>query len=97
MTAHIADTAIVYPGTIVGDDCRILDYAVVGKPPTLSPRSTAKQEELQALELGAGTTVSTAAIVFAGTHVGARAIVHGGLKRVEAVGILKLHGCRRCP
>jgi len=75
VTAHIADTAIVYPGTIVGDDCRILDYAVVGKPPTLSPRSTAKQEELQALELGAGTTVSTAAIVFAGTRVGARAIV----------------------
>jgi len=75
VNAEVADTAIVYPGTIVGDDCRLLDYAVVGKPPTLSPRSTAKQEELPALELGAGTTVSTAAIVFAGTRVGARAIV----------------------
>jgi acetyltransferase-like isoleucine patch superfamily enzyme len=71
----IADTAIVYPGTIVPDDCTILDYAVVGKPPTLSPRSTAKQEELPALELGPGTIVSTGAIVFAGTRIGARVIV----------------------
>jgi acetyltransferase-like isoleucine patch superfamily enzyme len=71
----IAETAIVYPGTIVPDDCTILDYAVVGKQPTLSPRSTAKQEELPPLELGAGTIVSTGAIVFAGTKLGARVIV----------------------
>jgi len=71
----IAETAIVYPGTIVPDDCTILDYAVVGKQPTLSPRSTAKQEELPPLELGAGTIVSTGAIVFAGTRLGARVIV----------------------
>jgi acetyltransferase-like isoleucine patch superfamily enzyme len=71
----IADTAIVYPGTVVPDDCTILDYAVVGKQPTLSPRSTARREELPPLELGPGTVVSTGAIVFAGTRVGARAIV----------------------
>jgi acetyltransferase-like isoleucine patch superfamily enzyme len=71
----IAETAIVYPGTIVPDDCTILDYAVVGKQPTLSPRSTAKQEQLPPLELGSGTVVSTGAIVFAGTRIGARVIV----------------------
>jgi acetyltransferase-like isoleucine patch superfamily enzyme len=71
----IADTAIVYPGTVVPDDCTILDYAVVGKQPTLSPRSTAKQEELPPLELGPGTVISTGAVVFAGTRVGARVIV----------------------
>ena len=75
MNAEIAPTAIVYPGTVVGDGCKILDYAVVGKQPTLSPRSTAKPEELPPLELGAGTVVSTGAIVFAGTTVGARVIV----------------------
>ena len=75
MSAEIAETAIVYPGTIVGDGCKILDYAVVGKQPTLSPRSTAKREELPPLELGAGTIVSTGAIVFAGTTVGERVIV----------------------
>jgi acetyltransferase-like isoleucine patch superfamily enzyme len=71
----IADTAIVYPGTIVPDDCTILDYAVVGKQPTLSPRSTARQEELPPLELGPGTVISTGAVVFAGTRIGAGVIV----------------------
>ena len=72
---EIAETAIVYPGTVVGEGCRILDYAVVGKQPTLSPRSTAKREELPPLELGAGTIVSTGSVVFAGTTLGERAIV----------------------
>ena len=66
---------MVYPGTVIGDGCQILDYAVVGKQPTLSPRSTAKKEELPPLELGAGTIVSTGAVVFAGTTLGERVIV----------------------
>jgi len=72
---QVADTAIVYPGTVLGEGCKILDYAVVGKQPTLSPRSTAKREELPPLELGSGTVVSTGAVVFAGTTTGERVIV----------------------
>ena len=72
---EIADTAIVYPGTVVAEGCKILDYAVVGKQPTLSPRSTAKREPLPPAELGPGTIVSTGAIVFAGARIGARVIV----------------------
>ena len=75
MNAEIAPTAIVYPGTVVGEGCRILDYAVVGKQPTLSPRSTASREPLEPAQLGAGTVVSTGAIVFAGTRLGARVVV----------------------
>jgi acetyltransferase-like isoleucine patch superfamily enzyme len=75
VNAEIAPSAIVYPGTIVGAGCRILDYAVVGKQPTLSQRSTAKREELPPAELGPGTVVSTGAIVFAGTTIGTRVIV----------------------
>ena len=75
MNADVAPTAIVYPGTVVGDGCKILDYAVVGKQPTLSPRSTAKREPLPPAELGAGTVVSTGAVVFAGTRIGERVIV----------------------
>ena len=74
MTA-IAPTAIVLPGTVVGEGCRILDYAVVGKQPVLSPRSTTAAEELPPLELGPGTIVSTGAIVFAGSAIGERVIV----------------------
>jgi len=75
LSYHVAETAVVYPGTVIGNGCQILDYAVVGKQPTLSPRSTAKQEQLPPLELGAGTIVSTGAIVFAGTKLGERVIV----------------------
>jgi acetyltransferase-like isoleucine patch superfamily enzyme len=75
MSTEVADTAIVYPGTVLGDGCKILEYAVVGKQPTLSPRSTTKREELPPLQLGPGTIVSTGAIVFAGSRIGARVIV----------------------
>jgi acetyltransferase-like isoleucine patch superfamily enzyme len=75
LSVEVADTAIVFPGTVLAEGCRILDYAVVGKQPTLGPRSTAGREELPPLELGAGTIVSTGAILFAGTTVGERTIV----------------------
>jgi acetyltransferase-like isoleucine patch superfamily enzyme len=75
VSTEVADTAIVYPGTLVGEGCKILDYAVVGKQPTLSPRSTARREDLPPLELGAGTIVSAGAVVFAGTRIGERVIV----------------------
>jgi acetyltransferase-like isoleucine patch superfamily enzyme len=73
--ADIATSAVVYPGTVLGEGVKILDGAVVGKQPALSPRSTAKREELPPAELGPGTIVSTGAIVFAGARLGARVIV----------------------
>src|SRR4029450_963595 len=51
------------------------DNVVLGKQPALSPRSTAPREELPPLELGEGTIVSTGAVVFAGTTIGARVIL----------------------
>jgi acetyltransferase-like isoleucine patch superfamily enzyme len=72
---EVGDNVVVYPGTVIGDGCRIADNVVLGKQPALSARSTARREELPPLELGAGTVVSTGAIVFAGTKIGARAIV----------------------
>jgi acetyltransferase-like isoleucine patch superfamily enzyme len=73
--AEIHSTAIVYPGTVLGEGVKVLEHAVVGKQPTLSPRSTAKREALPPAELGEGTVVSTGAVVFAGTSIGARAII----------------------
>jgi acetyltransferase-like isoleucine patch superfamily enzyme len=75
VTTEIAPTAVVYPGTVLGEGCKVLDGAVVGKQPSLSPRSTAKREPLPPAELGPGTIVSTGAIVFAGARIGARVIV----------------------
>jgi acetyltransferase-like isoleucine patch superfamily enzyme len=73
--AEIHPTATVYPGTVLGVGVKVLENAVVGKQPTLSPRSTAKREPLPPAVLGAGSIVSTGAIVFAGTEVGERVIL----------------------
>jgi acetyltransferase-like isoleucine patch superfamily enzyme len=73
--ADVHPSAIVYPGTVLGEGVKVLEGAVVGKQPSLSPRSTAKREPLPPAEIGDGTVVSTGAIVFAGSQVGARVIL----------------------
>jgi acetyltransferase-like isoleucine patch superfamily enzyme len=73
--AEIHPTAVVHPGTVLGEGVRVLEYAVVGKQPVLSPRSTAKREDLPPTEIGAGSIVSTGAVIFAGSRLGARVIV----------------------
>jgi acetyltransferase-like isoleucine patch superfamily enzyme len=75
VAAEIAPTATVYPGTVLGEGVKVLDNAVVGKQPSLSPRSTAKREPLAPTVIGDGTIVSTGAIVFAGSRIGARVIL----------------------
>jgi acetyltransferase-like isoleucine patch superfamily enzyme len=72
---EIHPSAIVYPGTKLGEGVKVLENAVVGKQPSLSPRSTAKREDLPPAEIGDGTIVSTGAVVFAGAKVGARVIL----------------------
>ena len=72
---EIAASAVVYPGTVLGPGCKIGDGAVVGKQPSLSPRSSTKSEPLPPTVIGRGTIVSTGAIVFAGTRIGERVIV----------------------
>ena len=73
--AEVHPSAIVYEGTVLGEGVKVLEGAVVGKQPTLSPRSTAKREPLPPATIGDGTIVSTGAIVFAGSAVGARVIL----------------------
>ncbi len=73
--AEIHPTATVYAGTVLGEGVKVLVGAVVGKQPTLSPRSTARREPLAPTAIGDGSVVSTGAIVFAGTRVGARVIL----------------------
>jgi len=75
LAADVHPTAVVHPGTVLGEGVRVLEYAVVGKQPALSPRSTAKREPLPPAKLGDGTVVSTGAVVFAGTQIGARVIL----------------------
>jgi acetyltransferase-like isoleucine patch superfamily enzyme len=72
---EVHPTAIVYPGTLLGEGVRVLEHAVVGKQPSLSAASTARRDPLPPAVIGGGTVVSTGAIVFAGSEVGANCIV----------------------
>jgi UDP-2-acetamido-3-amino-2,3-dideoxy-glucuronate N-acetyltransferase len=60
---------------VLGDGVRVLEYAVIGKQPSLAAASTAKRDPLPPAEIGEDTVVSTGAIVFAGSTVGPRSIV----------------------
>jgi acetyltransferase-like isoleucine patch superfamily enzyme len=75
LSYEAGENVVIYPGTVIGDGCRIGDNVVLGKQPALSPRSTAQREELPPLELGEETIVSTGSVVFAGTRIGARVIL----------------------
>ncbi|MGH2996013.1 MAG: DapH/DapD/GlmU-related protein [Gaiellaceae bacterium] len=74
MTA-VAETAVVYPGTVLGEDVVVGDQAVVGKQPVLGARSTARREELPPLVVGDGSRILAGAVVFAGTRLGRNVIV----------------------
>jgi len=73
--AEIHPTATVYPGTVLGAGVRVLENAVVGKQPSLGASSTASRDPLPPAEIGENTVVSTGAIVFAGSTIGADSIV----------------------
>jgi acetyltransferase-like isoleucine patch superfamily enzyme len=73
--AEVHPTATVYEGTVLGEGVRVLEYAVVGKQPSLGARSTAKRDALPPTTIGDNTVVSAGAIVFAGSAVGAGCIV----------------------
>ncbi|HEX2046009.1 MAG TPA: acyltransferase [Gaiellaceae bacterium] len=71
----IAPSAVVYPGTELGEDVVVEPHAVVGKQPTLGPRSTATQDVLPPLVVGEGARILAGAVVFAGSRLGRGVIV----------------------
>jgi acetyltransferase-like isoleucine patch superfamily enzyme len=60
---------------IGGDGCVISEFAVIGKRPRLSPKSTAKAGDLKGLVLGDGCSVGSHTVLMAGSVFGAGCIV----------------------
>jgi acetyltransferase-like isoleucine patch superfamily enzyme len=71
----VAESAVVYPGTVLGEDVVVGDNAVVGKPPTLGARSTTRGADLPPLVVGDGARILACAVVFAGSRLGRGVIV----------------------
>lgn len=72
---ELGGNVVIHASTRIGRGCAIADGAVVGKPPTLGPTSTAPRSELEPTELGDGARVLTGAVVSAGAKLGEGAIV----------------------
>jgi acetyltransferase-like isoleucine patch superfamily enzyme len=71
----IGNYVTIYAGTIVESGVTISDFAVIGRQPKLSPRSTANRQPLGTLVLGAGAFVGSHTVLMAGTTIGDRVIV----------------------
>ena len=71
----IHETAVIYPGTVIGEGVEIQAGAVLGKPPKLAKGSTAAGGALEPLVIGAGAVICCQAIVCAGTRLGEHMIV----------------------
>ena len=66
---------VVHDGVVLGDGVVVQDAAILGKPPRLSPRSSAPRTKLEPLVVDDGAVICAQAIVFAGAVIGRDAIV----------------------
>jgi acetyltransferase-like isoleucine patch superfamily enzyme len=71
----IAPSAVIVPGTELGDGVLVEEHAVVGKRPTLGRATTARRDELPPLVVAAGCRILAGAVVFAGSRLGEDVIV----------------------
>lgn len=79
--AHIGEGCVlgnhitICEGAVIGDNTTIADFAIVGKRPKLSPRSTAKGGPLPGVILGEGCSIGSHTVIMAGTELGDSVIV----------------------
>ena len=74
-TVEVGGNVVIHEGTVIGGGARIQDGAIVGKPLALGPQSTARREQLEPAEVGAGATICAGAVVVAGARIGEGAVV----------------------
>lgn len=72
---RIGHHAVIHAGTVLGPNIVIGDHAVLGKMPQLAKSSTAKNDELKPLVIGANCQIGTGAIIYAGTSIGEDCLV----------------------
>ena len=66
----------IYPEVVVGDGARILDGAVLGRPPLTAGNTTRKlPSQPGPLLVGAGSIVGANAVLYAGSRLGARVLI----------------------
>jgi UDP-2-acetamido-3-amino-2,3-dideoxy-glucuronate N-acetyltransferase len=74
-SVELGGGVIIHAGSILGEDARLQDGCVVGKPVALGTRSSAARGDLQPASVGAGSTIGAGAVVVAGAAIGARCVI----------------------
>jgi acetyltransferase-like isoleucine patch superfamily enzyme len=76
LTAAEGGHAEVYPGTVLGNDVRLGDGCVVGRPPMLAASSSAVGADApEPARLGDGVSIGAGAVVLAGAVLGDGCVV----------------------
>jgi acetyltransferase-like isoleucine patch superfamily enzyme len=72
----IGHHVVFHPGVSVGDDCTIMDGAVLGRPPlSTGTMNRATISGLRPLQIGAGSIIGANAVLYHGTRLGERVLV----------------------
>jgi acetyltransferase-like isoleucine patch superfamily enzyme len=72
----LGHNVVIHAGTILGDCVTVGDNSVLGRRPKPAKTSTLQQPaELPGLEVGAGTTIGTGVVLYAGSRIGADCLI----------------------
>jgi acetyltransferase-like isoleucine patch superfamily enzyme len=72
----LGHNVVIHPGTLLGQGVVVGDNAVVGKQPHPSPTSTIKiGAPLPGLVVGAGCTIGTGSVLYAGSRIGRQTMI----------------------
>jgi UDP-2-acetamido-3-amino-2,3-dideoxy-glucuronate N-acetyltransferase len=75
-SVELGGHVVVHAGSVIGEDVRLQDGCVVGKPPALGPRSSsAAPGDPEPAVVGAGAIVGAGAVVVAGARIGTRCVI----------------------
>jgi UDP-2-acetamido-3-amino-2,3-dideoxy-glucuronate N-acetyltransferase len=72
---ELGANVVLHPDTELGEEVRLGDGCVVGRPPLLSPRSTASRERPGRAVLEYGASVGAGTVIVAGARIGAGCVV----------------------
>jgi acetyltransferase-like isoleucine patch superfamily enzyme len=87
---------VLHAGTQIGERCVVEDGAVLGKRPRVRPGSSAAGTQFGPLILAADVTVCCGAVLYAGAHIGSRAIMgdQAQVRERARIGPDSIVGCR---
>jgi UDP-2-acetamido-3-amino-2,3-dideoxy-glucuronate N-acetyltransferase len=85
---EIGANVVVHPDTELGEDVRLGDGCVLGRPPLLSPRSTATRESPGPAVLARGVSVGAGTVIVAGARIGSGCLVgdHAHVRERAVIG-----------